>query len=74
MIKKIAGKIFGTPEESGVAPLSDDEREAAKRMFDEAEEKHRDTPWGSNSRSTPERFHDDLVGTEYEGWTPERDE
>lgn len=70
MAREIAGKIFRTAEEAGVAPLSDEEREAERRAFDEARAKWSDVP-RSNPRSVPDRFHDDLVGTEYEGWTPD---
>lgn len=69
MAEEVAGKVFSTAEEAGVTPLSDEEMVAARKRAREARERWEaaDAP---DRDSVPDRFHDDLVGTEYEGWTP----
>ncbi|WP_433197372.1 hypothetical protein ACQP1G_00845 [Nocardia sp. CA-107356] len=73
MVKKIAGKTFLSPGDEGAPPpLSAEEIEAANRMADEFRAKSLAVP-DSERIHLPERFHDDLNGTEFEGWTPDDD-
>jgi hypothetical protein len=37
--KEIAGKVFLTPEEAGVAPPTEEELARARKMFDEFQQK-----------------------------------
>jgi len=72
MVKKIAGKTFESAEEAGVAPLTDEE--TARYLAMVAADKARMAAVPEKDRPTlGERFHDDLTGTEYEGWTPDDD-
>ncbi|MET8878370.1 hypothetical protein [Nocardia sp. NPDC004604] len=72
MAKKIAGKLFQTPEESGVPPFT--EEETAEYLARAAAHRARMAAVPESERvELSERFHDDLSGTEYEGWTPEDD-
>lgn len=65
MPKESFGKTFRTAEEAGLAPLSDEERDAERRMFDEARARWDAAPPADPS-TVPERFHDDYVGREPE--------
>ncbi|GGK50843.1 hypothetical protein [Nocardia camponoti] len=68
MSEEAFGKIFQTAEEASLQPLSDEERAAERRMFDEARARWHTTP-PADPASIPERFHDDYVGTDHEGRT-----
>lgn len=68
MSKRVAGKIFSTPEEAGVTPPTEEELARARKLFDEAQERvDRLTEAGHWSEVSP-KFWDDMSGTEYEGW------
>ncbi|WP_330251299.1 hypothetical protein OG874_34880 [Nocardia sp. NBC_00565] len=72
MAKRIAGKLFQTAEEAGVPPLTDEE--TAAYLARAAAHRARMAAVPESERvDLSERFHDDLSGTEYEGWTPEDD-
>jgi hypothetical protein len=68
MSKKIAGKTFSTPEESGVTPPTEEELAEARRLFDELQERIDRLTEADYWTEVPKRFRDDLSGTEYEGW------
>ncbi|WP_433729161.1 hypothetical protein ACQP0C_40950 [Nocardia sp. CA-129566] len=72
MAKRIAGKLFQTPEEAGVPPLT--EEQIAEYMARANAHRAKMAAVPEEDRvELSERFHDDLSGTEYEGWTPEDD-
>jgi hypothetical protein len=66
--KKIAGKIFSTPEEAGLAPLTDEELADARKLFDEAQERVDRLTEADHWTEVSPKFWDDMSGTEYEGW------
>jgi hypothetical protein len=66
--KKIAGKIFSTPEEAGVAPLTDEELAEARKLFDEAQERIDHLTEADEWTEVSPKFWNDTSGTEYEGW------
>jgi hypothetical protein len=66
--KKIAGKIFSTPEEAGVAPLTDEELADARKLFDEAQDRIDHLNEADEWTEVSPKFWDDMSGTEYEGW------
>lgn len=68
MAKKIAGKIFSTPEEAGVARPSAEEVANARKLFDELQERIDRVPEQERWKEVPKKFWDDMSGTEYEGW------
>ena len=68
MAKRIAGKIFSTPEEAGITPPTEEEIARARKLFDEFQEKIDRVPEEDRWTEVPKRFRDDLSGTEYEGW------
>lgn len=68
MAKKIAGKIFSTPEEAGVAPLTDEELADARKLFDEAQERIDRLTEADEWTEVSPKFWNDTSGTEYEGW------
>ncbi|WP_433659931.1 hypothetical protein ACQPW1_45610 [Nocardia sp. CA-128927] len=76
MPRRIAGKIFYEPGEPGAAPpLTDAEQAEVQKGFDAFNAKVRKTDGQPPTEERTEenrRFWDDLSGTEYEGWTPER--
>ena len=68
MAKKIAGKIFSTPEEAGVTPPSDAELAEARKLFDEAQERIDRLAEADQWTEASPKFWNDTSGTEYEGW------
>lgn len=68
MSKKIAGKIFSTPEEAGVTRPTDEEKAHARKLFDELQERIDRVPEEERWKEVPKKFWDDTSGTEYEGW------
>jgi hypothetical protein len=68
MSKKIAGKIFSTPEEAGITPPTEEEIARARKLFDEFQEKIDRVPEEDRWTEVPRKFWDDTSGTEYEGW------
>jgi hypothetical protein len=66
--KKIAGKIFSTPEEAGLTPLTDEELAEARKLFDEAQERVDRLTDADHWTEVSPKFWDDMSGTEYEGW------
>jgi hypothetical protein len=65
--KKIAGKIFSTPEEAGVTPPTDAEIAHARKLFDEFQEQIDRVPEEDIPTEVSSKFFDDVSGTEYEG-------
>jgi hypothetical protein len=68
MAKKIAGKIFSTPEEAGVTRPTEEEMAHARKLFDEAQERIDELTEADLWTEVPRKFWDDTSGTEYEGW------
>jgi len=68
MAKRIAGKIFSTPEEAGITPPTEEEVARARKLFDEFQEKIDRVPEEERWTEVPKKFWDDTSGTEYEGW------
>jgi hypothetical protein len=68
MAKKIAGKIFSTPEEAGVTTPTEAEIARARKLFDEFQGKIDSVPEEDRWTEVPKKFWDDTSGTEYEGW------
>ena len=68
MSKKIAGKIFSTPEEAGVTPPTEEELAHARKLFDEAQERIDQLTEADLWTEVPSKFWNDTSGTEYEGW------
>jgi hypothetical protein len=68
MAKRIAGKIFSTPEEAGITPPTEEEIARARKLFDEFQEKIDRVPAEDRWTEVPRKFWDDTSGTEYEGW------
>jgi hypothetical protein len=68
MAKKIAGKIFSTPEEAGVTRPTEAEIAHARKLFDEAQARIDSLPEEDRWTEVPKKFWDDTSGTEYEGW------
>jgi hypothetical protein len=68
MAKKIAGKIFSTPEEAGVTPPTEEELAHARKLFDEAQERIDQLTEADLWTEVSPKFWDDTSGTEYEGW------
>jgi hypothetical protein len=68
MAKRIAGKIFSTPEEAGITPPTEAEIARARKLFDEFQEKIDRVPEEDRWTEVPRKFWDDTSGTEYEGW------
>jgi hypothetical protein len=71
--KKIAGKIFSTPEEAGVSRPTAAEIAEARRLFDEFQEKVDRVPDSDRWAEVPSKFWNDTSGTEYEGWQDKQD-
>jgi len=68
MAKKIAGKIFSTPEEAGVTPPTEEELAYYRKLFDEGQERIDRLTEDDYWTEIPKRFRDDTSGTEYDGW------
>jgi hypothetical protein len=68
MSKKIAGKIFSTPDEAGITPPTEEELAQARKLFDELQERIDRVPEADRWTEVPSKFWDDTSGTEYEGW------
>jgi hypothetical protein len=66
--KKIAGKIFSTPEEVGLTPLTKEELAEARKLFDEAQERVDRLTESDHWTEVSPKFWNDMSGTEYEGW------
>jgi hypothetical protein len=66
--KKIAGKTFSTPEEAGLAPLTDEEFAEARKLFEDAQERVDRLTEADEWTEVSPKFWDDTSGTEYEGW------
>jgi hypothetical protein len=66
--KKIAGKIFSTPEEAGVTRPTAEEIAHARKLFDELQERIDNVPEEDRLQEVSSKFWDDTSGTEYEGW------
>jgi hypothetical protein len=68
MAKRIAGKIFSTPEEAGITPPTEEEIARARKLFDEFQERIDRVPEEDRLKEVSSKFWDDTSGTEYEGW------
>jgi hypothetical protein len=66
--EEIAGKIFSTPEEAGVARPTEEELANARKLFDEFQEQIDRVPESDRWTEVPPKFWNDTSGTEYEGW------
>jgi hypothetical protein len=66
--REIAGKIFLTPEEAGVAPPTEAELARARRLFDEFQREVDAVAEEDRPTEISPKFWDDTSGTEYEGW------
>jgi hypothetical protein len=66
--KKIAGKIFSTPEEAGVTRPTAEELAEARKLFDEVQKRIDNLTDEERWTGVPKKFWDDMSGTEYEGW------
>ena len=66
MSKKIAGKIFSTPEEAGVTPPTEEELAVARKMFDEFQAKVDAVAPEDRVTDVSPKFWDDTSGTEYD--------
>jgi hypothetical protein len=67
MSREIAGRIFLTPEEAGVASPAEEKLARARKMFDEFQEKVDAVPEEARPKEVSPKFWDDVSGTEYEG-------
>jgi hypothetical protein len=68
MSKKMAGKIFSTPEEAGVTRPTEAEIAHARKLFDELQEQIDRVPESERWTEVSPKFWADTSGTEYEGW------
>ena len=66
VMRKIAGKIFSTPEEAGVTPPTKAELAEARRAFDEFEQKVNAVAPEDRATDVSPKFWDDISGTEYD--------
>jgi hypothetical protein len=66
MIEKFAGKIFFTPEEAGVSPLTEAELARARRAFDEFQQRVDAVAPEDRIADVSAKFWDDISGTEYD--------
>jgi hypothetical protein len=64
--KRIAGKIFSTPEEAGVTPPTEEELAPAQKLFDEFEQKINAVAPEDRVTEVSPKFWDDISGTEYD--------
>lgn len=65
MSERIAGKVFRTPEEAP-CPFTPAQLEAIKARFAAFNERRDAALAAGDVQHLPERFGDDLIGTEYE--------
>ncbi|WP_433603060.1 hypothetical protein ACQPXH_15675 [Nocardia sp. CA-135953] len=65
MSKKIAGKIFSTPQEAGVEPPTPEELEKYKEKFKEARKRLRAAS-PDPGIIAGDKFYDDVPGTEFD--------
>jgi hypothetical protein len=68
MAKRIAGKIFSTPEEAGVTAPTEEELAEARKLFDEGQERVDRLTESDHWPEVSPKFWDDMSGTEYDGW------
>ncbi len=68
MSKKIAGKIFSTPEEAGVTPPTDAELAQRTQDVRRGSGADRRLTEADHWTEVSPKFWDDTSGTEYEGW------
>jgi hypothetical protein len=68
MAKRIAGKIFSTPEEAGVTAPTEEELAEARKLFDEGRERVDRLTEADHWPEVSPKFWDDMSGTEYDGW------
>lgn len=68
MAKRIAGKIFSTPEEAGVTAPTEEELAEARKLFDEGQERVDRLTEADHWPEVSPKFWDDMSGTEYDGW------
>jgi hypothetical protein len=68
MAKRIAGKIFSTPEEAGVTPPTEEELAEARKLFHEGQERVNRLTEADHWPEVSPKFWDDMSGTEYDGW------
>jgi hypothetical protein len=66
MSKKIAGKIFSTPEEAGVAVPTEEELARARKAFDEFQAKVDAVAPEDQKTDVSPKFWDDISGTEHD--------
>lgn len=66
MSKEIAGKIFSTPEEAGVAAPTEDELVRARALFEEFQQRVTAAPAEDQATDVSPKFWDDTSGTEYQ--------
>jgi hypothetical protein len=66
MSREIAGKIFLTPEEAGVAPPTEAELARARKLLDEFQEKVDAVADEDRPTEVSPKFWDDISGTEYD--------
>jgi hypothetical protein len=67
MSEKVAGKTFSTPEEAGVNPPTEAEKNRARMLFDEFQQEVDEVTEARRAKEVSPKFWDDLRGTEYEG-------
>ncbi|MFE3229669.1 hypothetical protein [Nocardia sp. NPDC059228] len=65
MSKEIAGRIFSTPQEAGVEPLTPEELDKYKEKFKEARQRLRSTITDPDIIAG-DKFYDDISGTEFD--------
>jgi hypothetical protein len=66
MPRKICGKIFSTPEESGRTPPTEEELARARRLFDEFQQRIDAVAPEDRVQEVSPKFWDDTSGTEYD--------
>lgn len=64
--RKIAGKIFSTPEEAGVTPPTEEELARARKMLDDFQKKVNAVAPEDRITDVSPKFWDDTSGTEYQ--------
>lgn len=66
MSKKICGKVFSTPEESGRTPPTEAELARARELFDEFQQRIDAVAPEDRVKEVSPKFWDDTSGTEYD--------
>ncbi|BBZ69960.1 hypothetical protein [Mycobacterium paraseoulense] len=66
MSRKIAGKIFSTPEGAGVTPPTAEELAKARKSFDEFQAEVNAVADEDRATEVSPKFWDDISGTEYD--------